>query len=96
MTQSNYPEDSLHDQYWYAHQETQTSTGWYITRGNYTLDMKAPSDTWVTGFADEFSAKYITRLHNQALHERKQREDPEHDRSSCYCCCFDCPEDLDK
>jgi len=26
----------------------------------------------------------------QDLHEQRQREDPEHDRGSCACCCIDC------
>lgn len=30
----------------------------------------------------------------QAEHDRRLAADPDHDRSSCVCCCFDC-EDLD-
>jgi hypothetical protein len=28
----------------------------------------------------------------QARHEEGQAEDPDHDRSSCWCCCVDCPD----
>lgn len=28
----------------------------------------------------------------QAQHEKAQAEHPDHDRSSCWCCCVDCPD----
>lgn len=28
----------------------------------------------------------------QQAHDRARREDPDHDRVSCVCCCFDCEE----
>lgn len=26
----------------------------------------------------------------QMIHEERQRQDPEHDRGGCWCCCQDC------
>lgn len=95
MTQPDYPEGALHDQYWYAKPFDDEGTSWTIQTVNQDI-VSLPPDVIVSAFMTRFSAKYIAKLHNQALHERRQREDPEHDRSSCYCCCFDCPEDLDE
>lgn len=29
-------------------------------------------------------------VHRQEIHEQRQQDDPNHDRSSCVCCCDDC------
>lgn len=31
-----------------------------------------------------------TALEAQELHEARQREDLDHDRGDCWCCCTDC------
>jgi hypothetical protein len=31
---------------------------------------------------------------NQQIHENRQQLDPDHDKVSCWCCCFDCEADL--
>jgi hypothetical protein len=31
----------------------------------------------------------------QAVHDQRQRGDPEHDRVGCWCCCLDCDFDYD-
>lgn len=31
----------------------------------------------------------------QALHDKRQRDDPDHDKVSCWCCCLDCDFDYE-
>jgi hypothetical protein len=80
--------------YWYVKQKSNTL--WCLMPGNYSPN-EHPDMQRVAVLRDQETAQYIARMHNQALHDRKRREDPEHDQyCPCFCCCFDCPDDLDK
>ena len=105
MTDNRYTNPT--DHYWYPKPDDLIG-GHCVMLGNYT-PATAPIHEYerdgkthkyqegaIADFCSREVAMYIARIHNQNLHERKQRKDPNHDSSSCFCCCFDCPEDLDK
>lgn len=37
-------------------------------------------------------ARKKTEAEMQSLHEHRMATEPDHDVSSCWCCCLDCPE----
>lgn len=85
-----------------AHDQTVGAAG--ITSGycnECSLPHPCPTRVWATTGRDPITATWdpaddpeppLTPVQLQGIHEQLQANDPGHDRSTCWCCCADCPD----